>query len=248
MDVLKEMDKVVGSVLDVLKDEDILRNTIVVFASDNGGINTSFKFGHFSNRFLRGQKGSIHEGGHRIPLMIRWDDGPIPSGQKKPYLVGLNDLFTTLCDLVEIEVPDGQAVDSVSFAGRLIENKPNGPRLYLGTWRYIGSDHTHSALRKGPMKLIYSHKNKSTELYDLSKDLWEKRDISKKYPKLVEEMKAHLRRIGPCFDRSGRFRSNFVSCLWFRKNKKRCDMNYDAQIRCGKTCAISPLACETVVE
>lgn len=248
MDVLSEVDKVVGSLVEVLEDQKLLNNTIILFGSDNGGLNKSSKYGHRSNGYLRGQKGSIFEGGHRVPLILRWDKGAIPRGEKRSYLLGLNDIFATLCDLAGIEVPIGQAVDSASFASRLIKNQPNGSRKYLGTWRYANSQHTHSSLRKGSMKLVYNHKTNATALFNLTWDTSERYNIAKKEPYLVREMKDHLRRIGPCYDKSGWFKGRFISCKWYKEHKDECKKNYGATIRCGKTCAIRTVDCSATIE
>ena len=98
-----------------------MRDTILIFTSDNGGLSniaTSSETiaGHVSNGPLRGHKADIFEGGHRVPMIIKWK-GHIDKGQSRSHMVGLNDLYATLCDLVGIEVPVGQAQDSVtSFA------------------------------------------------------------------------------------------------------------------------------------
>jgi arylsulfatase A len=114
------MDKVVGSLIQMLEEKDVIEDTIIVFASDNGGLGTNvtndLEFGHLPSGPLREEKGSIYEGGHRISITIRWDNGMIPKGEKRPHMVGLNDLFATLTDFANITVPYGQASDSVSFA------------------------------------------------------------------------------------------------------------------------------------
>ena len=79
--------------------------------------------------------GQIWEGGHRIPLMMRWDGNPsFPSNETRSNLVGLNDLFATLVEFAGLEVPINQAMDSVSSVEHIL-NKHNkdGLRDYLGT-------------------------------------------------------------------------------------------------------------------
>ena len=260
MDVLKEMDKVVGSLMDLLRDQGVLENTIVLFTSDNGGLSTSNKYGHLSSGPLRGNKGSIYEGGHTIPMIMRWDNGLIPKGEKRSHLVGLSDVFATLTDLVGLQKPRSQAIDSISFADYVLhEDNQNDLRQHFGIWRYIKSDHTHSALRRGSMKLVYDHKTKQSELYDLSKDLSEEIDISGQNRWLVRQMKKRLLKIGPCIDRPEFFNIEidhsrkivFRSCAWFGRfrEKNRCMLSHDARMYCGKTCVANErVACSTLVE
>ena len=70
MDILNELDMVVGSVIRILEERNVLNDTIVIFTSDNGGLNgaNSEQYGHYTSGPLRKGKGSIYEGGHRIPM------------------------------------------------------------------------------------------------------------------------------------------------------------------------------------
>ena len=75
LDILYEMDKVVGSLLEMLEARNMTEDTIIVFTSDNGGLGrkhaNSWEYGHESNGILRGKKGEIYEGGTRVPMIIR---------------------------------------------------------------------------------------------------------------------------------------------------------------------------------
>jgi len=66
-------------------------------------------------------KGSAYEGEHRVPFIIRLDH-VISAGKTEDNLIGQNDLFSTLCEILDIEIPSGQALDSMSFADLLVEN------------------------------------------------------------------------------------------------------------------------------
>ena len=127
LDMLSEMDKVVGSLVSILEQRQLTDNTIVLFTSDNGGINnparSSEAVGHISNGILRDGKGTIYEGGSRVPMTFRWDN-MIPKGEKRSsHFVGLNDIYATLCDLAGIEkLNEFQAVDSISFADYIFNN------------------------------------------------------------------------------------------------------------------------------
>merc|ERR1719223_1435416 len=71
LDLLAEVDKVVGSVVSAIEERGLANNTIIIFTSDNGGLGKSKDYGHFPSGPLQGQKGSIYEGGHQVPLIIR---------------------------------------------------------------------------------------------------------------------------------------------------------------------------------
>ncbi len=244
MDVLGEMDKVVGSLVKILEDNNVIDDTIILFASDNGGLGKkhgSHEHGQQSSGPLRSAKGSIYEGGHRIPMIIRWDR-KIPKGETRTHMVGLNDLYATLCDLVDIPVPANQAVDSVSFAN-YAKNKviTDGLREYLGVWRFKANEMHEASIRKGQMKLIHRQRTNSVELYDLSKDLSETNNIAENNEYLVREMLEELSRIGPCYDMEGKFyvgaKGAEKSCTWFSEREKRCNLFYEGRINCGLSCA-----------
>jgi len=212
MDVLGEVDKVVGSLVDIIEKRQIANNTIIVFASDNGGLGGIYGSqdnGHLSNGPLRGSKGQIYEGGHLIPMMFRWD-GKIPKNETRSNLVGLSDMFSTLCELAGVEVPDDQAKDSISFANHLFQaNVTDGLRRTLGTWRYGFKRLLQESLHMDGMKLIYNFQNETYEMYDLLKDKSETNDIYN-HTKIrnrttVDTMEITLHQQSPCYDRRGRF-------------------------------------------
>ena len=267
MDLLGEMDKVLGSLIKILEEKELLKDTIIVFTSDNGGVGLksgSFREGHKSSGPLRGNKGSIYEGGHRIPMVIRWDNGMIPRGETRDRVVGLNDLFATLSDLVGIRVPKGQATDSISFANYIMDkNNTDGVRESLGVWKYKGSPFGlyFSSLRKGEWKLVYDHKKNSTALFNLSEDISEMDDVSRVHNEKVNQLLDEMKLIGPCVDKIGMFhvRRDKVSannkrykkrnCGWFRKRKRRCYTHHEGRVHCGLTCALEREEwCNTISE
>ena len=201
MDVLLEMDKVMGSLTALLRDRNIEDDTMIVFASDNGGLGPkySYDYGHNSHGPLRGQKGQIWEGGHRIPLIMKWKNGNVPSGESRSKLVGLNDIYATLCDLAGVEVPLGQAIDSISFAKYLQnETEQSNIREYLGVWR-VSKQKQYESIRKHNLKLIRKVSDGALRLYDLDDDLSESNSLISQqiYAGVVAEMLEKLEEIGP---------------------------------------------------
>ena len=100
--------------------------------------------------------------------------------------------------MVGIQKPRNQAVNSNSLAKYLFdETNQYGLREHLGICRTKNGGSKFSALRNGKMKLVYDHKTSKSELYDLSRDRSEERDVSAQNEFLVKEMKQLLRQIGP---------------------------------------------------
>lgn len=110
--MIKRMDAGIGRVLETLEKEGLKDNTIVVFTSDNGpqfSGKDEWRIERFNCGF-RGSKGSVHEGGIRVPLLIRWPDG-LEGGRHYHDLVHFTDWFPTLAAAAEIDVPEGLALD-----------------------------------------------------------------------------------------------------------------------------------------
>ena len=249
LDMLLEMDKVVGSLVDAVEKRGLQEETIIIFTSDNGGLG-SF---NYPDRVLRGHKGDIWEGGHRIPMIIRYD-GTFPKGENRTsHFVGLNDIYATLTEIADVPIPDRSAQDSVSFA-KYIESEDNvsGLRKYFGVWDYIrgenGQDLHSESLRYGDLKVVrHFSPDLKTELYNLTEDLAETRNIEgfRIHQAVINEMLAEVNKIGPCPDdeegsfvlTSGNDKGNTVNCEWFAKpNEYRCKYYIDGELNCNSIC------------
>merc|ERR1719223_1321272 len=105
----------------------------------------------------------IWEGGHRIPLIMRWDNH-FPKDGMRSHVIGLNDLFATLCKLAGVTVPSGQAMDSVSFADYIYkEGDTENLREFLGVWRYhYNGKLSHESIRMGKYKLVRTKKREES--------------------------------------------------------------------------------------
>ena len=183
MDMMYEVDVSFGKIMDALEARGMLTNTLVIFTSDNGGRTDSLEFGQDSNYGLTGHKSTIYEGGHRVPLIIRWGDGTplgsrIPPGTWADQLVGVHDLFATLAELVgEPQAPD-QGLDSVSFLSILLEGNQEEVRNYLLHGRSVAAEgleviDKRRAIREGKWKLTTDENGNAVNLYNLAVDLHE---------------------------------------------------------------------------
>jgi len=267
MDLISEIDMIVGSLIQELKDRQLLEDTIILFTSDNGGLSQDKSKSPYnsSGPDLRGQKRDIYEGGHRVPFVLRWDKGLISAGETRSQLIALHDVFATLCDLVGITKPDGQGMDSISFAPSLLNVESSKLRRYLGVWTYFFNGRLRQqSIRKDNYKLIFNYNIKGAagkmneeltstialgqkgnlKLYDLGLDISESTDISDGNSALVNELFTELQTFGPCFDDKFKFsviiggKDKLRSCNWFRKKRtvKRCAKFPEGRKHCRFTC------------
>jgi len=256
MDLLLELDKVVGSLVSLVERKGISNETIIIFSSDNGGLKWDSNFFHHSSGPLRGSKGQIYEGGHRVPLIIRYD-GVYPTNEKRSNLVGLNDIFSTICDIIGIDVPDGSAQDSVSFAHYIrASNNTSGLRSTLSNWDYSKGTLQSEAVRFGHLKLIrhFGAGTGTDELYDLASDLSETKNLidNVDYADIISEMASKAKEVGPCPDNvkgpivfsTGRE----VTCGYFRTNTiKRCARwRIEGELYCNKICGRFKKMCKNI--
>ncbi len=182
--MVEAVDASVGQILSVLESAGVDGNTLVVFASDNGGYLT-YEPGGFanisSNGPLRGQKTEIHEGGHRVPAIFHWP-GRIQPGVSDTLLLTM-DVFPTLARLANISPPALPVTDGVDLAPVLFEREALPERTVC--WR-MDRD---AAVRRGPWKLNLSDRRQPL-LYHLDNDLGETTNLAHEQPSLVAELTA----------------------------------------------------------
>ena len=205
-DVVAQLDWTVGQVLDALNRVGARDDTLVILTSDNGsfmeGIPVPNHVTHWSSGRWRGAKGQIHEGGHRVPLLMQWPRS-IESGSTIDATVSLTDLYATLADIVGEEAAPGVAPDSVSLLPLL-----RGEDVTRGVPVVHHSRSGMFALRDGRWKLVFGngdggvHGTNTGEpfgrpwrLIDLERDHKEKTNVAIDNPQVVARMKADLERI-----------------------------------------------------
>ncbi len=124
-DNIAYMDKIVGKLLAGLDKLDLRENTLVVFTGDNGtGLG-----GKIDGKVIDGNKGSLREGGSRVPLIANWK-GTTPQGKVPADLVELTDVYATFAELAGAKLPSGVTLDSISFAPQL-RGEPGSPREWV---------------------------------------------------------------------------------------------------------------------
>lgn len=207
--MVKMVDRQIGDILTLLKELGIEDNTIVFVCGDNGGRGG---FGNFfdPNRHFRGQKGTLYEGGLRIPMIVRWP-GRIKAGVVSDHLWYFPDVMPTLSELAGVDPPDN--IDGISIVPTLLGDNVAGrkqkPHEFL-YWEHGG----HVAVRVGKYKAVKPGKNKPFELYDLDRDISEQNNIADKHPDILAKMKAHAEQshtrnlIGRVLDKDKRFKGH----------------------------------------
>ena len=190
LDLLVEIDAVLESLLNTLSAQGVLQDTIVIVTSDNGGqrLGDETFQGHDSNAGLRGDKGTIYEGGHRVPFIIRWGESGFQGSGRTPGpvegLVGVQDLYATFAELLDLSLTENEANDSISFLPLLLDPAGTTDRSTMIVEADRPEDNApdgiagrHFAFRSGEWKLVMDSSEIPVGLYDLSADLFEQNNL-----------------------------------------------------------------------
>ena len=179
-EMVEAQDRNVGRILGKIRDLGLTSNTLLIFASDNGGHHEVT-----DNAPLRGAKGDMFEGGQRVPACACWP-GTIPGGRESDETVLTMDIFPTLLSLAGLQPPPGVAFDGIDISGHLLrrESLP-GRRLF---WR-MGPG--KAAVREGQWK--YVRQEESESLFDLNADPGENDNRMEGSPDIASNLKAALR-------------------------------------------------------
>tara|TARA_R110002049_G_scaffold4601_6_gene32929 strand:- start:146841 stop:148370 length:1530 start_codon:yes stop_codon:yes gene_type:complete len=187
--MITRLDRYIGNVLDLLDELGLSENTLVVFSSDNGATYLEeVDYAFFKSvGELRGLKGSLYEGGVRVPTIVRWP-GRVAPGTENDRVSGFEDWLPTFADAVGAidTVPDG--VDGISMLPTLL-GESQSPRPYL--YREFPAYGGQQSIRVGNWKAIrqdISSGNEHVELYDLGTDASEQNDVATKHPGVVKKL------------------------------------------------------------
>lgn len=181
--MVENIDDNVRRILDKLDALELANDTIVIFLTDNGA-NTDRYDGN-----MRGRKGSVHEGGVRVPFFIRWP-GQISSGRTVEPIAAHIDVLPTLIDLCKIQNAETLPMDGVSLAPLILEEDPvwrfDDRKLY--TFRNDASKENSGAVRTQRWRAVYE-RDETWSLFDMHKDPQEENDVSGKHPKVLSELR-----------------------------------------------------------
>jgi arylsulfatase A-like enzyme len=187
--MIEAMDTAIGRVLAKLDELDLAEETLVIFTSDNGA------YGGVTDLSpLRGAKGHLHEGGIRVPLVIRWP-GQIEAGSLCSEPVISMDFFPTILEVAGLDLAPSFPLDGESLLPLLRQTGPlerEAIYFHYPNYAFHKGNRLGGAMREGHYKLIHFYDDDSVELYDVVKDLGEARDLSEELPEKAARMKADL--------------------------------------------------------
>ena len=216
--MIENVDKSVAGIMQKLKKLGIDNNTIIIFFSDNGGITTENKYPGISEELmnmivpsksevypeqplryvvtsnvpLRSQKGTLFEGGIRVPLIIRWPE-KIKAGIESNALVTSVDFYPTLLEITGASKPANQLMDGSSLLPIMTKNQYDPERAIYWHYPVYHHDVPSAAIRKGSWKLIENLITGNIKLYDLKTDISETTDLAAVFPKKTKELVALLK-------------------------------------------------------
>ncbi len=188
--MITHMDRGIGEIMDLLEELGIEENTLVIFTSDNGP--TYDRIGGSDSEFFnsagsfRGLKGSVYEGGIRVPLVAYWP-GKIKPGSITDHIGAFQDLLPTLAGIAGADSPAN--TDGIPFTPALFgkEDQKKHEYLYMEFPSYGGQQMVRIGEWKGVRQNIFRD-SLHTELYNLADDIGETNDLSGAYPDIVKRM------------------------------------------------------------
>ncbi len=186
------LDNNLGTIVDLLKELNLDKDTIVFFTGDNGGQDRFTSKNHPRGFFgpnvnpktgveFRGEKGQLYEGGLRIPFLVQWP-GKIEAGRTSDFVFAQYDILATLAELAGTNAPAGS--DGVSIVPELLGRSDQKASHEMFYWEY----QNQTAVRYGDWKAIQPKRESSWELYDLAIDISEKQSVSADNPEILKKM------------------------------------------------------------
>ncbi len=211
-DAIHELDDTVGQVLAALEKAGVLNDTLVLFTSDNGGVMDDgyadfAPGGHRMNGALRGTKGGLFEGGHRVPFLARWPER-IKAGSESTALIAHLDLPATFAALTGVPIPADACRDSVNVLPALLGRSATGREQFIA---HVGGIQGPVAIRQGAWKYIQpgggaggygtnappaARPNPKGFLFNLADDLAEEKNLVETNPEKAAELQALLVKAG----------------------------------------------------
>ncbi len=190
--MVTRLDRYVGQIMALVKELGLDQNTLIMFSSDNGP--TYDRLGGSDSEFFRsagpfsGLKGSVYEGGIRVPLIARWP-GKIRPGQLSEHISAFYDVLPTLCEVAGAKIP---RTDGISFLPTLLASGPQKTHEFL-LWEFYGYG-GQQAVRMGDWKGIRLNcdkdRNGPLKLYNLKTDIGEAQDVAAEHPEIVQKIAA----------------------------------------------------------
>lgn len=208
--MIEHVDRSVGRIVEKLETLNLSDNTLLIFFSDNGGLvsrydeipllakdklsvyeNSPLQYVATSNAPLRGEKGTVFEGGIREPMLVKWP-GKVQAGSVSDALISSVDVYPTLLEIAEHREVIAQQLDGKSFLDVLLGKQQEKDRAIFWHYPVYHHDEPASAIRKGDWKLIEFFSDMHVELYNLKEDIGETNNLAEKMPQKVAELHQEL--------------------------------------------------------
>ncbi|MDY0184073.1 MAG: sulfatase-like hydrolase/transferase [Proteiniphilum sp.] len=193
--VLKEYDKQIGRLMQGLKSLGVDNNTLIIFSSDNG---PNPSYGVERTKGLRGKKGTLYEGGIRMPFIVRWPSVIAPNQVNENSVLASVDIFPTLCSITESRISTDFPQDGEDRSDVILKNK-NSERNKPVFWEFSRRKQTASGKENDPMpqvavrwqewKLLVFIDGSEVELYNMEDDLLEQNNVADQYKSTAERLK-----------------------------------------------------------
>lgn len=189
--MIEETDRSAGAIIDKLEELGLRKNTLVLFISDNGGLDK-----YTSQLPLRGDKCTLYEGGIRVPMIVSMP-GRVQAGKTSDEPVSGIDFYPTICSFMEVEPTDPDKVDGEDLTDLIFSGKSPGERNLF--WNFPSYNRPEdparcprSVLRRGDWKIHHRYEDNGYELYNLKEDIGESRDLSESRPEVLKMMRREL--------------------------------------------------------
>ena len=189
--MITNIDENIGRLEELLVEKGLKENTILLFMTDNGtaagaDLNPERFVEKGFNAGMRGRKGSPYEGGHRVPLFVRWPDGNVPAARDINRLTAYTDLLPTLLSLCGLEKPASADLHGKSLEPLLMQDNPEWSERTL-----ITDTQRQEALIKGKDASVMTDRWRlvfGDELYDMQNDPGQTTNVAEEHPEVVQQL------------------------------------------------------------
>lgn len=203
---VKSYDDNIGRLVNYLEKTDdprnprqkLISNTVIIFTSDNGGVGgwvNPWNYKNYTSQApLKNGKGSMYEGGIRVPYIVRWDGHVKPNTINKQSII-TTDIYPTFAELAKQPLPNNQPIDGESLVSLIQGKKKKLERenLFFHFPAYLSGRQTPvSVIKRGNFKLMYWYETGSWEMYDVVNDMSETENIVKEHPEVFKNMAESL--------------------------------------------------------
>ncbi len=199
--MITNIDENIGRLVEELDELGIAENTILIFTTDNGTA-AGFRGAKGFNAGMRGTKGSLYEGGHRVPCFLRWPKGGLVGPRDVDVLAAHVDMLPTLIDLCRLKRPEGARFDGISLAPLLTGGAERLPQREIFVQFRQSADPPEkwkAAVLTERWRLVGGK-----ELYDVDADFGQEKDVAKRHPNVVERLRKAYEtwwnEVSPAFD------------------------------------------------